>query len=579
MIALATSTAAQSNARLAEVVRSGDVAAAMELLKKGATGHSAEPDGTTALHWAVQQDDARLVRALLTAGAQVRAANRYGVTPLALAAINGSPSMVELLLKAGADPNAASGEGETVLMAAARTGQPETLKLLLKAGADPNAAERRFGETALMWAAGHDHAEAIRVLVAGGAKPDAISAVINLPKAKVDFSFAVATALPRGGMTALMYAARQGQLNAVTALADVGANLNAVDPEGSTAIVIAIINAHYEVAARLAEKGADPNIGDAAGMAALYAAVDMMHPASLTNRPPQVRTGRLSAADLVTVLLKNRADPNVALKAPLLMRQHNARRCVAWRRRDAADARGKGPGHRHHEGAARSWRRSFARPRKRHDHPGRGPLGTGFAHADSRHADVPGCPAAARSRRRRQRHRRKRRDASASEPGPWRSVRPPARGTTEPRLDLKDASGRTPLDIALGVPAAAAPAGAAGPAGGRGARGGAGARGGPGPAAWSCACNRRRDHRVLARIGRHCSRWRSPLKKAARGRESSREGSAWTSLFSVSFQPPNPTMRTAKIGRLFRLMKDCSASLPADCQAVGAVTLKKWRSP
>jgi len=97
------------------------------LLKKGAKGHSAEPDGTTALHWAVQQDDLRLARALLAAGAQVRAANRYGVTPLALAAINGSAPMVELLLKAGADPNAVSGEGETVLMAAARTGKVPVL--------------------------------------------------------------------------------------------------------------------------------------------------------------------------------------------------------------------------------------------------------------------------------------------------------------------------------------------------------------------------------------------------------------------------------------------------------------------
>jgi len=326
-ITLTTWTAiigAQGNGRLAEVVRSGDSTAALELLKKGTSGHSLDPDGTTALHWAVQQDDARLVRALLTGGAKVGVANRYGVTPLALAAINGSPSVTDMLLKAGADPNAASGEGETVLMAAARTGQPETLKLLLKAGANPNAAERKFGETALMWAAGHNHGEAIRVLVAGGAKPDTAASVITLPNAKVDFSFAVGTALPRGGFTALMYAARQGQMDAVTALAEVGANLNAVDPEGSTAMVIAIINAHYELAARLAEKGADPNIGDAAGMAGLYAAVDMMHPASLTNRPPQVRTGKLSAEDLVMALLKNRADPNVALKAPLLMRQHNA---------------------------------------------------------------------------------------------------------------------------------------------------------------------------------------------------------------------------------------------------------------
>lgn len=323
VLTLVSWTSAQISARLAEVVHAGDVAGAMELLKKGASGNAAEADGTTALHWAVQLDDVRLTQALLNAGAKVRSANRYGVTPLELAAINGSSPMVDLLLKAGADPNASSGEGQTVLMAAARSGKRETLKLLMKAGADPNAAEHHFGETALMWAAGHDNGDAVRVLVAGGAKPDTRSTEINLPKAPVDFSFAVATALPRGGMTALMYAAREGQINGVTALADAGADLNVADPEGSTSMVIAIINAHYEVAARLAEKGADPNIGDAAGMAALYAAVDMIHPASLTNRPAQVVTGKLSATDLVTVLLKHGADPNLALRAPLLMRQHN----------------------------------------------------------------------------------------------------------------------------------------------------------------------------------------------------------------------------------------------------------------
>jgi ankyrin repeat protein len=322
LLALSTWTSAQSNARLAEAVHSGDVARAMELLKQGAPGHSEEGDGTTALHWAAQMDDAKLVRALLKAGARVKAANRYGVTPLTLAAENGSTSMVELLLNAGADPNATSGEGDTVLMAAARSGRPEPIKLLLARGADPNAAERTFGETALIRAAWHNNAEAIRALVAGGAKPDTHTAVIDLPKAKVDFSFAVATALPRGGMTALMYAARQGQLDAVTALAEVGANLNEVDPEGCTAINIAIINAHFDVAARLAEKGADPNVGDASGMAALYAAVDMAHLAPYVNRPSPRPSGKLSAADLVNVLLKHGANPNQTLSAPLLMRQH-----------------------------------------------------------------------------------------------------------------------------------------------------------------------------------------------------------------------------------------------------------------
>ena len=470
MTALTQWTSAQVNTRLVEVVRSGDAAGAMDLLKKGAKGHAEEADGTTALHWAVRHDDVRLVRALLTAGAQVRTPNRYGVTPLALAAINGSTPMLELLLKAGADPNAASGEGETVLMAAARTGQPEALKLLLKAGADPNAAERRFGETALMWAAGHDHGEAIRVLVAAGAKPDAISALINLPNAKVDFSFAVATALPRGGMTALMYAARQGQLNAVTALADSGANLNVVDPEGSTAIVIAIINAHYEVAARLAEKGADPNIGDAAGMAALYAAVDMMHPASLTNRPPQLRTGRLSAADLVTVLLKNRADPNVVLKAPLLMRQHNGG--------DAALGAGATPLMR----AAKNLDIDIMKALLDHGaDPSRAlanrttTLAVALTGRGAR-ALTPDTPMFQAVRLLLDRGA----DVNATGAnGATLLHQSLDRGEAFVRLlvekgaklDLKDASGRTPLDIALGVPAASAPAGSPAGRGGRGAPG------------------------------------------------------------------------------------------------------------
>ena len=472
LLALATSTAAQTNARLAEVVRSGESATALELLKKGTSGHAVEADGTTALHWAAQQDDVKLARALLAAGAQVRAANRYGVTPLALAATNGSASMVELLLNAGADPKAASGKGETVLMAASRSGQAEVLKLLLAKGADPNAIEGEFGETALMWAAGHDNGEAIRVLAAGGANLNAHSTVIDLPKVNVDFSFAVATALPRGGMTALMYAARQGQINAVTALAEVGANLDEVDPEGSTAIVIATINAHYDVAARLAEKGADAGIGDAAGMGALYAAVDMKHLSPFVNRPSPRASGRLSATDLVMVLLKHGAEPNVALRAPLLMRQHNSG--------DAALGNGATPLMR----AAKALDLDVMKALLDHGaDPSRAmPNGTttlmvALTGRGAR-ALTPDTPMFQAIRLLLDR------GANVNAVGTNGATllhqtldRGPAfvRMLVEKgaRLDLKDSSGRTPLDIALGVPAAATPAG------GRG-RGGPAA--GPAPA-------------------------------------------------------------------------------------------------
>ena len=98
---------------------------------------------------------------------------------------------------------------------------------------------------------------------------------LEFPNINVDFSTMVFTALPRGGFTALMFAAREGALDGARALAEAGADLNAADPDGTTALVIAIINAHYDVAALLIDKGANPNLGDTAGMAALYAAVDM----------------------------------------------------------------------------------------------------------------------------------------------------------------------------------------------------------------------------------------------------------------------------------------------------------------
>ena len=80
---------------------------------------------------------------------------------------------------------------------------------------------------------------------------------------------------PQGGLTALMFAARQGAIDAARALAEAGANLNVQDPDGTTALTFAIINAHYDVAALLLEKGADPNVADATGMTPLYAAVEI----------------------------------------------------------------------------------------------------------------------------------------------------------------------------------------------------------------------------------------------------------------------------------------------------------------
>ena len=341
-VAGATAPAGQAVPELVHAVKRGDHVAVRALVKNRAAVNQAEADGTTALHWAVQADDLELATLLVNAGADVGAANRYGVRPLTLAATNGSDGAVALLLKAGADPKATTDAGEPVLMTAARTGQAAVVKRLLAAGADVNAREKWFGETALMWAAAENHAEVVRVLAGAGAEIDARSTVVEAPVLEFPRSGGPNSPFPRGGWTALMFAAREGALEAARALAELGANLNLtalpqtdvpLKPEeirnadngiGTTALVFAIINSHYDLAAMLLEKGADPNVVDVAGMGALYAAVDMDSLQWVQGRPAPILTDRLDAVDLVRLLLRRGADPNARLKTRPLKRHHDA---------------------------------------------------------------------------------------------------------------------------------------------------------------------------------------------------------------------------------------------------------------
>src|SRR5262245_61965098 len=117
----ATSRAAGSDA--ADAVQKKDLGALRPLVQRKADVNAAQPDGTTALHWAVVWNNEEAVNLLLRAGADVKAKNRYGATPLSEAASSGSASMVDALLKAGADPKTlTTADGETVLMTAARAG-------------------------------------------------------------------------------------------------------------------------------------------------------------------------------------------------------------------------------------------------------------------------------------------------------------------------------------------------------------------------------------------------------------------------------------------------------------------------
>lgn len=331
---------AQGTSVLSGAVRRGDHEAVRVLLREGADVNVPDADGTTPLHWAVRLDDVDLVSTLVQAGADVTLENRYGLRPITLAATNGSAPALELLLDAGGDPATRTAAGEPVVMTAARTGSVDALRVLIAAGADVNAPETWFGETALMWAAAEDHADAVRVLAEAGADLDARSAVLDAPVLEFPRSGGPNSPFPRGGWTALMFAAREGALAAAAALADLGADLDAVavpqtdvpssaleslaEGVGTTALVYAIINVHFDLAAMLLEKGADPNVADLAGMAALYAAVDMNSLQWVQGRPAPILSDRLDGVDLVALLLEKGANPDAQLTGRPLKRHHDA---------------------------------------------------------------------------------------------------------------------------------------------------------------------------------------------------------------------------------------------------------------
>ena len=342
-VLLTAALSAADGPTLIDAVKRGDRQAARTLMRNKAVINLADAEGMTALHWAVRSDDVELVAALLKAGANARTANRYGMQPLTLAATNGSAPVISALLDAGADPNATTDAGEPVLMTAARTGKVDALRILLRRGASANARETWFGETAIMWAAAENHAGAVRVLAEAGGDINARSTTVEAPILEFPRSGGPNSPFPRGGWTALMYAARQGAIDSARALAELGAELNtialpqtdiALKPEdiarhlkegiGTSALVFAIINSHYDLAAMLVEKGADPNVADMAGMAALYAAVDMNSLQWVQGRPAPILTDTLDAVDLVKVLLAKNANPNAKLTRGPLKRHHDA---------------------------------------------------------------------------------------------------------------------------------------------------------------------------------------------------------------------------------------------------------------
>ncbi len=300
------------------------------MLGKSADIDAPDEQGSTALLLAVTQDHLDVARHLLARGAKADVANRYRVTPLYAAALNGNPAMMAALLAAKADPNGAAPSGETLLMTAARTGVVKAMQLLIDAGARVDAREPHFNQTALMLAVRSNSADAMALLLDNGADIDARTSVGDAPpfvppcKGTGCGSEGVGInrgGLPdrgrrepaKGGMTPLLYAAREGADAATTVLIKRGANLELAEANGMTPLLMALLNNQLGAARQLIEAGANVNVDDFYGRTPLWAAVEYRN-LDMNNRiedsPTTNNIDRAASLPLIKLLLEKGANVN-----------------------------------------------------------------------------------------------------------------------------------------------------------------------------------------------------------------------------------------------------------------------------
>ena len=292
----------------------------------------------TPLHVASREGSSAALEALLVAGANVHVLNAVGVTPLHLAALAGTTDAISALLTRGAQVDSREPEyGRTPLMLAAAAGRTRAVTLLLQHGADvgaiaveinlvqraaADAVARRARDgalDALRWKsrnpltwrptpsqvqAAIEAAKEVESRTTSTAGVVAANAAYIGGRDESNPGFAAMVGV-QGGLSALMFAIREGHIETVGALLDGGAGVNQARPtDGTTPILEAAINGHYDLVLRLLERGADVDQASVHGATALYAIINKQWaPRSRMPQPTYHQQQRSSYLEVMEALL------------------------------------------------------------------------------------------------------------------------------------------------------------------------------------------------------------------------------------------------------------------------------------
>ncbi len=348
----------------------GDVEAVQALLGAGAdVGAGTRIGRYTPLHLAARGGHGAVVTLLLDAGADPLAATtNSGATALHLAAgAVWGHGAVAALLQHGADPNAREASaGQTPLMFAAAANRAEAIAALLDGGADPGLAtaevdvlrslaldresSRRFRERLRQppeTVGPYGPQPATHTTHTDEPSPAMVQAAIRAEReflrsghdvgpvdarslARVGSDYPGGPDVVRppyreslvgrtGGMTALLYAAREGHLDAAAALLEGGTDIDQRSADGTSPLLMAALNGHFDLALELVERGADPNpAAFTDGATPLFATLQTQWaPKSNYPQPRAQDRQRAGHVEVLRALLEAGADPNPRLHTHL----------------------------------------------------------------------------------------------------------------------------------------------------------------------------------------------------------------------------------------------------------------------
>lgn len=128
----------------------------------------------------------------------------------------------------------------------------------------------------------------------------------------------------KGGLTPLLFAVRDGNLRAVEALLDAGAEINHVSGDHTSPLLMAAINGRFDMAMMLLEKGADPKLASDAGATPLYSVINVQWAAkSLYPQPTAQQQQQTTHIELLDALIKAGADVDARLSKHLWYMSYN----------------------------------------------------------------------------------------------------------------------------------------------------------------------------------------------------------------------------------------------------------------